>query len=144
MNDSFSIEIEDGIFIGRIPWQVLEYFIENRDNTYKMLDISTHLGIPQSSFSKIVRKLVDLGFLERYAVEGNRKEIIIRPTEKAIEYYKVNSASNVSKTFISFFEYMDRFTDEEISAFTKGLDILTDSVDKTEQQPKTVKYIKLE
>ena len=54
----------------------------------------------------------------------NKKEIFIRPTEKAIRFYRKNSADNVSKEFLPFFEKLERFSDEEIAAFTEARDWL--------------------
>ena len=96
LNEDFRIEIGDGVAIDRLSWQIIEYFVEHSDNTYNMIDISMKLGIPQSSFSKKVKQLKEYGFLDRFIAEGNKKEIFIRPTEKAIRFYKQNSADNVS------------------------------------------------
>lgn len=144
LNEEFRIEIGDGISIDRLSWQIIEYFVEHSDNTYNMIDISTKLGIPQSSFSKKVKQLKEYGFLDRFIAEGNKKEIFIRPTEKAIRFYKQNTLDHVSKHFFPFFEKLDRFSDEEIVAFTEALEVLTASCEAKEQQPQRLKYIKLE
>ena len=102
------------------------------------------LGIPQSSFSKKIKLLKEYGFIDRFIAEGNKKEIFIRPTEKAIRFYKQNSADNVSKDFLPFFEKLDRFSDGEIDAFTEALELLTDTCEAREQQPQKLKYIKLD
>lgn len=144
LNEDFRIEIGDGVSIDRLSWQIIEYFVEHSDNTYNMIDISMKLGIPQSSFSKKVKQLKEYGFLDRFIAEGNKKEIFIRPTEKAIRFYKQNTIDHVSKHFLPFFEKLDRFSDEEIVAFTEALEVLTASCEAKEQQPQRLKYIKLE
>lgn len=144
LNEDFRIEIGDGVSIDRLSWQIIEYFVEHSDNTYNMIDISMKLGIPQSSFSKKVKQLKEYGFLDRFIAEGNKKEIFIRPTEKAIRFYKQNTIDHVSKHFFPFFEKLDRFSDEDIAAFTEALEVLTASCEAKEQQPQRLKYIKLE
>ena len=86
----------------------------------------------------------EYGFIDRFIAEGNKKEIFIRPTEKAIRFYKQNSADNVSKEFLPFFEKLERFSDGEIDAFTEALELLTDTCEAREQQPQKLKYIKLD
>ena len=61
-----------------------------------------------------------------------------------IRFYRKNSADNVSKEFFPFFEKLERFSDEEIAAFTEALEVLTASCEAKEQQPQRLKYIKLE
>lgn len=144
LNEEFRIEIGDGISIDRLSWQIIEYFVEHSDNTYNMIDISTKLGIPQSSFSKKVKQLKDYGFLDRFIAEGNKKEIFIRPTEKAIRFYKQNTIDHVSKHFLPFFEKLDRFSDEDIAVMTEAIETLTENCKATEPQPPKMKYIKLD
>ena len=144
LKEEFRIEIADGVYVDRLVWQIIEYFVEHRDNTENMIDIAAKLGIPQSPFSKKVKLLKEYGFIDRFIAEGNKKEIFIRPTEKAIRFYRKNSADNVSKEFLPFFEKLERFSDEEIAAFTEALEVLTASCEAKEQQPQRLKYIKLE
>ena len=144
LKEEFRIEIADGVYVDRLVWQIIEYFVEHRDNTENMIDIAAKLGIPQSSFSNKVKLLKEYGFIDRFIAEGNKKEIFIRPTEKAIRFYRKNSADNVSKEFLPFFEKLERFSDEEIAAFTEALEVLTASCEAKEQQPQRLKYIKLD
>ena len=144
LNEEFRIQIGDGVFIDRLSWQIIEYFVEHSDNTYNMIGISTKLGIPQSSFSKKVKQLKEYGFLDRFIAEGNKKEIFIRPTEKAIRFYKQNTIDHVSKHFLPFFEKLNRFSDEEIAVMTEAIETLTDNCKATEPQPPKMKYIKLD
>lgn len=83
LKEEFRIEIADGIYVDRLVWQIIEYFVEHRDNTENMIDIAAKLGIPQSSFSKKVKLLKEYGFIDRFIAEGNKKEIFIRPTGKS-------------------------------------------------------------
>lgn len=109
LKEEFRIEIADGVYVDRLVWQIIEYFVEHRDNTENMIDIAAKLGIPQSSFSKKVKLLKEYGFIDRFIAEGNKKEIFIRPTEKAIRFYRKNSADNVSKEFLPFLKSWSAF-----------------------------------
>lgn len=144
LKDGFRAELPDGAYIDRPAWQILEYFIEHGDNTHNMLEIATKLGIPQSTFSKKVNMLKRYGFIERFFAEGNRKEIIVRPTEKAFAFYKQNTDGYVSKIFEPFFEKLERFSDEEIASLTEAFDAFTDACETKEQKPHTLKYIKMD
>ena len=143
LKEEFRIEIADGVYVDRLVWQIIEYFVEHRDNTENMIDIAAKLGIPQAPFPK-KSSCSRNTFIDRFIAKGNKKEIFIRPTEKAIRFYRKNSADNVSKEFLPFFEKLERFSDEEIAAFTEALEVLTASCEAKEQQPQRLKYIKLE
>ena len=46
LKEEFRIEIADGVYVDRLVWQIIEYFVEHRDNTENMIDIAAKLGIP--------------------------------------------------------------------------------------------------
>ena len=73
LKEEFRIEIADGVYVDRLVWQIIEYFVEHRDNTENMIDIAAKLGIPQSSFSKKVKLLKEYGFIDRFIAEGNKR-----------------------------------------------------------------------
>lgn len=72
--EAFRIEIADGVYVDRLVWQIIEYFVEHRDNTENMIDIAARLGIPQSSFSKKIKLLKEYGFIDRFIAEGNKRK----------------------------------------------------------------------
>lgn len=53
--------------------QVLEYLLENEQLNQNMSMIASRLGITPSNFTRIVNKLSGKNLLEKYYVEGNRK-----------------------------------------------------------------------
>ena len=61
--------------------QVLEYLLENEQLNQNMSMIASRLGITPSNFTRIVNKLSGKNLLEKYYVEGNRKNIVIRVTD---------------------------------------------------------------
>ena len=60
---------------------VLEYLLENEQLNQNMSMIASRLGITPSNFTRIVNKLSGKNLLEKYYVEGNRKNIVIRVTD---------------------------------------------------------------
>ena len=84
-------DIGDGILLRHQQWQILEYIVENRDKIFSMNDISYRLNIPQSTFSKTVKLLCEHGLVEKYQAVNNRKNIILRPTDRGRELYTENS-----------------------------------------------------
>ena len=81
-----SVSFEDKTF-SSIEWQILEYVYEHPDDTGNMSVISEALGLATSSFSKSTAKLVRLGLVEKYMVDGNRKNIILRVSEEGRHCY---------------------------------------------------------
>ena len=67
--------------------QVLEYLLENEQLNQNMSMIASRLGITPSNFTRIVNKLSGKNLLEKYYVEGNRKNIVIRVTDFGKEQY---------------------------------------------------------
>lgn len=67
--------------------QVVEYLLENEDLNQNMHAIASRLGITDSTFSKLVSRLVKKNMLQKFHVEGNRKNIIIRVTEEGKRVY---------------------------------------------------------
>ena len=61
--------------------QVIEYILENEELNLPMGQVAARLGISVSNFSRIVKKLTGEGFLEKYYLNGNRKNIIIKVSE---------------------------------------------------------------
>ncbi len=109
-----SNEIGEGIFLK-------EYLIEHRDDASCMTHIHEALGIPQSSFSKIARQLTDLGLVERYQSTANRKNIILKPSEKALRLYRSFSQRIYEKDFQSFFQDLDALDDDSLAVVISAL-----------------------
>ena len=65
----------DGVYLSTKEWQVLEYIVEHREDDAKMIHMSEALGFHQSYFSKITRTLSNLGLVERFHIEGNKKDV---------------------------------------------------------------------
>ena len=140
---NFQTEISEGVYIDHLTWQIMEYFIEHHSNTCNMIDIAARLGIPQSSFSKKVKLLKQYGFIERFHAEGNKKEIIVRPTDRAMQFYTQNTADNVRKLFQPFFDKLEGFSDEELARFAHAIETLSRGANREEEITNKAKLVKL-
>ena len=104
--------------------------------------ISERLGIAQSTFSKIVKALCAYGLVNKYQTTRNRKNILLRPSEKGLEVYRNNSASLNWNTFEAFFDELESFSDEQISALASALRQLNSRLSRS-REPEAELELKL-
>ena len=121
-------EIESGISLSSQEWQVFEYIIEHLNDDAHMNMISDRLGIPQSSFSKMVKLLCGYGLVEKYQMTNNRKNIILRPSELGLSIYEKHATSLSESTFADFFIHLESIGDEEIGQLTNALETFNDKL----------------
>lgn len=135
--DSQKQEIIPGLILAVQDLQVLEYVIEHKNEDDRMMLISERLGIPQSSFSKIITRLYNLGLVQKYQMVGNKKNIIIKPTEYAEDVYQQYTVdSTASNMFRPFFEKLDSIDDDTICQFTDAINSLTNSLRDNQEKMK--------
>lgn len=127
-----SRHLDNNIEVNASEWQVLEYVIEHSFDDDRMIHISDTLGIPQSSFSKIVSKLCAKNLVEKYQAVNNKKNVILKATRLGEELYRKEVNSNASSFFSPFFEELDKLDDETLAVFTKALNLLSDNYEKDE------------
>lgn len=84
--------------------QVLEYLLENEELNLNMSEIAGRLGISPSAFTKLVNKLTQKDLLEKFYMEGNRKNIIIRVTDHGRRLYQNYSNYIYEKSFSKIFQ----------------------------------------
>lgn len=101
--------------------QVLEYILENEQLKQNMTMIAARLGITNSTFSKLVTKLVNKGMLQRYYLKGNKRNIIIQVTEYGKEQYEKYSRYTYKKWFEEMFIIADQIPKEYITLFSEML-----------------------
>ena len=113
--------ITDDIWLTANEWQILEYIIEHSEDDAHMNHMLEVLALPQSSFSKTVSLLCSYGLVEKYQTETNRKNVLLKPTEKALAIYKEKSNELDTEMFEDFFKTLDGFDDETLDRFTDAL-----------------------
>lgn len=132
-------DIGDGILINNVEWQILEYIVEHNSDEEKMILISDKLGIPQASFSKAAKKLTDFGLLERFQRSDNKKDIILKPTDRARSIYIKNIENVVSERFVGFFSALDSIEDADINTIIDAFVVLNNDIEKGIAKEKTTK-----
>jgi Transcriptional regulators len=109
-------------------WQLLEYLLEHPDSTCNMAYISDQLGLLPSSFSKHVAVLVKAGFVQKYQTTKNKKNVILRITEKGNLFYKANVESHVAPMFEHFFKELEFISDSDLEAFARAINKLDGAI----------------
>ena len=125
--------VTDGISMNAQEWQVFEYILEHAEDDAYMNKISERLGIAQSTFSKIVKALCGYGLVNKYQTTRNRKNILLRPSEKGQAVYRNYSADLGQKMFEDFFAALEPFSDGQVEAFVSALQHLNDRLIKPEE-----------
>jgi len=103
------------ISMGAQQWQTLECIIEYEDENRNMIYMANQIGIPKSTFSKIVKQLVNFGLVDRYRQLGNNKNIILKPSDKGREFYITHSTILFEKGWKMPFTILDKLSDENMA-----------------------------
>lgn len=111
----------DGVALSKPDYQILEYLCEFENENKIMADIAHDLGIIPSIVTKSTKVLVSNGLVERYRMAGNRKNIILKPTQAGREMYVKCYTRDIEKLFIPFFRALDELSDEQIRTFEKAI-----------------------
>ncbi len=117
-----------GVMLTPQEWQVLEFIVEHDDAYFNMIEIARQIGIPQSSFSRIVKTLHDADLITKYRVAGNKKNVILRSSELGQEIYR-GRATDINRDYFKvLFRELEPISDEDIKIFTKALNRFTRSL----------------
>lgn len=119
------MEPVEGIRLVKLEYQILEHIVEFEDENKIMADIAHDLGLMPSNVTKLTHNLLEHGLVEKYHIKGNKKNIVLKPTEKGKRVYNICCTRDVSKGFTAFFRALDHMTDEEIAAFTVAVNKLS-------------------
>ena len=101
--------------------QVLEYLMENEDRDEKLSVVAMRLGIALSSFSKMVTALEEKGLLEKYYLEGNKKNIVIRVSDLGRKLYDSYARQILEQHFEPMFETLRQIPEEYLALFGQAL-----------------------
>lgn len=128
----YNIELggDEGVFISAQGWQVLECIVEHEDEILKMAELSLYLGMPQSTFSKYVKRLAEQNLIERYHRSGNKKDIILRPSDFGKRFYITKSKGLFEIGYKKMFEMLDGLSEKNLEAMTAAIQSLADNLDR--------------
>ncbi len=87
------------------------------------------LGISQPNATYKINHLIQKGYVEKVPSLSDRREIHLHVTDKFMRYWR-ESTSSVSRAFQSL---QKRFSEEEVAAFSRMLQVLTDSLPEPEK-----------
>lgn len=118
--------------------QVLEYLLENEQLNQNMSMIASRLGITPSNFTRIVNKLSGKKLLEKYYVEGNRKNIVIRVTDFGKEQYSSYSKWIYENSFSKLFARIEKVPEEILWEFAQGFEEALWLPEKTSTEGKLI------
>ena len=101
--------------------QTLEYILTNQDKNQNMAEMAYYLGIPASTFSKNVNKMMKKGLVEKYHISTNRKEIILRVSDFGKDVYEQYSRFAYERLYKDVFSVRDQIPAEYVEKFTQIL-----------------------
>lgn len=117
---------KSSVDLSQLEYQVLEHIVEFENDTKIMADISRDLGIKPSRLTNITKRLLRLELVERYQLEYNKKNVILKPTQKGREMYVRICTTQVEPVFLKFFSELEQMSDQELEQFERAVRILSD------------------
>ena len=141
MNDP--ILIGDNAVITLQEWLVVEIVVEQREEYKSMVQLSREAGIPTSTFSRMVDHLHKVGLVEKYRVQGNKKIIVLRPTELALRLYEERTSGIGTEIWGEFYNELEWLSDDGIEAITNAINRLNERL-PSRQYSKDFELIKVE
>lgn len=132
--------IYEDIYLTAQEWQVLEYIVEHEQDDDSMKQLSERLAIPQSSFSKQTKLLCEYKLVDRYQLVGNRKNIILKPSEKGKKVYEIHAKALAKAPYQEFFESLSGISDKDLKTFVDALNRFSGQIPEKQEQ----KLIKLD
>lgn len=128
-------DLGEGVALTPQEWQIFEHILEYHNETFSMITLSKRLGIPQSSFSRMVKRLCSCGLVDKYQAVNNRKNIILKPTDFGQKIYREHSGRLLELMFRPFFEALDPVSEEDLDTVTEAIKLLNATLDTDTSEP---------
>lgn len=119
------------ILLSATEVQIIEYILENEERNENMSAVAQRLSISQSTFSKKIKHLVQMGLLERYCTVNNRKNIVIKVSDAGKRFYLEYVESHQIDAWKEMFKQLDNLDNESVEIFINALNILRKSMQQT-------------
>lgn len=116
-----------GFSLASPEWQILEYIVERPDDS-NMATISNYLGIVPSTMTKYTKTLMQLGLIEKYHTESNKKNIILKPSSLGLRFYEEKNAGTLPSMFDGIHTYLEDLSDNQLKAVCKAIHSLDDQI----------------
>lgn len=114
-------EAVEGISLNKYEYQVLEYVLEHEREIRIQADVSRDLGLLPSVVTGAVRTLTHDHLVERFRLPGNKKSIVLRPTEKGREIYTIYHTRDIEGLFAPFFKALASVPDDQLEKMTEAM-----------------------
>ena len=118
-----------GLRLTSQQFQILECVVEYEDENKNMVFMGNKLGLKKSTFSKLIKVLVNYGLVERYRQNDNRKDIILKPSEKGRIYYQERSKIFLESAWKEAFAVLDKLSDESLAIIVDFMTKIIDDLD---------------
>lgn len=92
-----------------------------RLNLPNVTRIAEHMGMTRGAISKMTRKLLEKGLIEKYTVDTNKKEIYFRLTEHGQELFDEH-AKRHERWEKRDMQFLSRYTKEEVVMINKFME----------------------
>ena len=123
---SDNISLSEGVVLPAQEWVVVELVIEHQEEYKSMVDLSRLIGLPPSTFFRIISHLQKAGLVDKFRISGNRKNIVLRPTALALKIYSEQAEKLRDQIWGGFYKDLERFSDEDIRTFTEAISRLNE------------------
>ena len=124
----YNSEFINELHLSPAQLQVMEYILENEESHDNMSAIAKRLSISQSSFSKIANQLVRRGFLEKYHLTTNGKNVIIRVSDYGRRCYAEYSRGEMTDVWRRIFKKLDTVDSGSVQVFVDCLNEFTEQI----------------
>lgn len=106
--------------------QVLEAIFRNKDSN--MTDLSIELGVTKAAITKTMKKLETKGYISRYKLLSNNKNILVSVTDLGNKIYGEYQEFIYKTLFKEVFHLFDNESEETINMFKKFFEVAHRSV----------------
>lgn len=111
--------------------QMMECVMNSEDKYLKMAKIAAQMGIPKSTFSKNIKKMVDKGLIEKYHMSDNKKEIIVRVSDYGRQLYEKYCKIVIRSLYGEVFRRLDELPSECEAKVTEIISIIAQENSRT-------------
>lgn len=138
LNYSTERDLGLGVKLSASEVQTMECLISSEDKYLKMSEIAAKMGLPTSTFSKNIKKMMDKGFIDKYHLSNNKKEIIVRVSDYGKTVYKNYSKIVTDSLYGEVFRKLDELPAGCEAKVTEILSIIAQENSRT-AEPKLEK-----
>ncbi|WP_291582411.1 MarR family winged helix-turn-helix transcriptional regulator [Clostridium sp. UBA6640] len=91
-----------------------------------LVDLSNMLKVDKATTTKAIKKLIDIGYINKKQNEKDKREYRLTPTNKGLQIYKLIINEEKKQLDISF----DGFNEDEIEMATKLIERMSKNIEK--------------